>query len=204
MEKNGFDKDDLIESRIRLSAANKEALQVIGRTSIIALNLGERNLWMSFLVVENLEHSDQFNSGIDFIRNFDSTIDLNNAMFRLRNPERKYVIKPVNLIMANGNKAPVFLSRRVKLKANEAATVSLRMKNYNELSDNKQLCIVPNPNSQSADILGRSFSITKGGLCVSVLLNTLDIQITIQRGRKLGYALPVKTRYKMTEIEKEK
>ena len=204
MEKNGFDKDDLIESRIRLSAANKEALQVIGRTSIIALNLGERNLWMSFLVVENLEHSDQFNLGIDFIRNFDSTIDPNNAMFRFRNPERKYVIKPVNLIMANGNKAPVFLSRRVRLKANEAATVSLRMKNYNELSDNKQLCIVPNPNSQSAAILGRSFSITKGGLCVIVLLNTLVIPITIQRGRKLGYALPVKTRYEMTANEKEK
>ena len=37
-------------------------------------------------------------------------------------------------IMANENKAPVFLSRRVRLKANEAAIVSLRMKNYNELS----------------------------------------------------------------------
>ena len=80
----------------------------------------------------------------------------------------------------------------MRLKANEAAIVSLRMKNYNELSDNKQVCIVPNPNSQSAAVLGRSFSITKSGLCVSVLLNTLDIPITIQRGRKLGYALPVK------------
>ena len=64
-------------------------------------------------------------------------------------------------------------------------------------------CIVPNPNSQSAAILGRSFSIIKRGLCVSVLLNTLDIPITIQRGRKLGYALPVKTRYEMTENVKE-
>ena len=72
------------------------------------------------------------------------------------------------------------------------------MKNYNELSDNKQVCIVPNPNCQSAAVLGRSFSITKSGLCVIVLLNTLDIPITIQR-RKLGYALPVKTRYEMTE-----
>ena len=73
----------------------------------------------------------------DFIRNFDVTIDLNNAIFRIRNPERKYVIKPVNLIITNENKAPVFLSRSVRLKANEAAIVSLRMKNYNELSDNK-------------------------------------------------------------------
>ena len=110
-------------------------------------------------------------------------------MVRIRNSEWKYVIKPVNLIMANENKASIFLKRRVRLKANEAAIISLRMKNYNELSDNKQLCIVPNPNSQSAAILGRSFSITKSGLCVSVLLNTLDIPITIQRGIKLGYAL---------------
>ena len=154
-------------------------------------------------MVENLDESDQFILGRDFIRNFDVTIDLNNAMSRIRNPDRKYVIKPVNLIMANENKVPVFLSRRVRLKANEAAIVGLRMKNCNELSDSKQVCIVPNPNSQSAAVLGRSFSINKSGLCVSVLLNNLDIPITIQRGRKLGYALPVKTRFEMTENVKE-
>ena len=44
-------------------------------------------------MVENLDEYDQFISGRDFIRNFDVTIDLNNAMFRIRNPERKYVIK---------------------------------------------------------------------------------------------------------------
>ena len=195
----GFDKDDLIDSRIRLSAANKGAPRVMGRTPIIALNLGERNLWISFLVLENLDESDQFILCRDFIRNFDVKIDHNNAMFRIRNPERKYVVEPVNLIMAIENKAPVLLSRRVRLKANEAAIVSLRMKNYNELRDNKPVCIVPNPNSQSAAILGISFSITKSGLCVSVLLNTLDIPIIIQRGRKLGYALPVKNRYEMTK-----
>ena len=202
-ERMGFDKDDLIDSRIRLSAANKGALRVLGRTPIMTLNLGERNLWMSFLVVENLDESDQFILGRDFIRNFDVTIDLNNAMFRIRNPDRKYVIKQVNLIMANENKAPVFLSGRVRLKANKAAIVGLRMKNYNELSDSKQVCIVPNPNSQGAAVLGRFFSITKSGLCVSVLLNTLDIPIKFQRGRKLGYALPVKTRYEMTENVKD-
>ena len=148
-------------------------------------------------MVENLDKSDQFILGREFIRNFDVTIGLSNAMFRIRNPDRKYVIKPVNLIMANENKVPVFLSRRVKLKANEAAVVGLRMKNYNELSDSKQVCIVPNPNSQSAAVLGRSFSITKS------LLNTLDIPITIQRGRKLGYALTVKTRYELTEKVKK-
>ena len=103
-ERMGFDKDDLIDSRIRLSAANKGALRVLGRTPIIALNLGERNLWMSFLVVEILDESDQFILGRDFIRNFDVRMVLNNAMFRIRNPDRKYVIKPVNLIMANENK----------------------------------------------------------------------------------------------------
>ena len=202
-ERMGFDKDDLINSRIRLSAANKGALRVLGSTPINALNRGECNLWMSFLVAENLDESNQFNLGRDFIRNFDVTIDQSNSMFRIRNPERKYVIKPVNLIMANENKAPVFLSRRIRLKANEAAIVGLWMENYDELSDNKQVCIVPSPNSQSAVVLGRSFSITKIGLCVSVLLNTLDIPITIQRGRKLGYALPVKTRYEMTDNGKK-
>ena len=39
-ERMGFDKDDLIYSRIRLSAANKGALRVLGRTPIKALNLG--------------------------------------------------------------------------------------------------------------------------------------------------------------------
>ena len=43
------------DSRILLSAANNGALRALGRTPIIALNLGERNLWMSFLVVENLD-----------------------------------------------------------------------------------------------------------------------------------------------------
>ena len=100
----GFDKDDLIDSRILLSAANKGALRVLGRKPKIALNLGERNLWMSFLVVENLDKSDQFILGRDFIKNFDVTIGLNNAMFRIRNPDKKYVIKPLMLIMANEKK----------------------------------------------------------------------------------------------------
>ena len=56
----GFDRDDLIDSRIWLLAANKGALRVLGRTPIITPNVGERNLWMSFLVVEILDESDQF------------------------------------------------------------------------------------------------------------------------------------------------
>ena len=75
-------------------------------------------------------------------------------------------------------KAPVFLIKRVRLKSNETAIVSLKMRNFSDISDKKQ--VLPNPISQKAAILGRSFSITKGGLCVSVLLNTLDIPITLK------------------------
>ena len=104
------------------------------------------------------------------MRNFDVTTDLNNAMFMIQTPERNYVIYLVNFLMTKENKAPVFFSRRVRLKAKEAAVVSLRMKNYNELSEKKQVGIVPNPNSQSAAIFGRSISISRSGLCVSVLI----------------------------------
>ena len=121
--------------------------------------------------MENLDESDQFTVGRDFIKNFDVTIDLNKIIFKIRKPERKYVIKPINLIMAKENKTPAFLSRKVRLKANEAAKVCLRMKKSNELSDNKQVCRVPNPTSQKAAILGRSFSITKSGLCVRRVSN---------------------------------
>ena len=83
MEKYAFDKEGLIDSRIRLSAANRGALRILGRTTIISLNLGERNLRMRFLVVENLEESDQFILGRNLIRNFDVMIDLKIAMFRI-------------------------------------------------------------------------------------------------------------------------
>ena len=95
-ERMGFDKDDLIDSRLRLSAANKGALRVLCRTPIIALILEEHNLWLSFLVVETLDESDQFILGRDFIKKVDVTIDLNNAIFRIWNPESNHVIKPVN------------------------------------------------------------------------------------------------------------
>ena len=54
-------------------------------------------------------------------------------------------------------------------------------------------------NSQSSVILGRSFSVTRNGRCASVLLNTLDTTVSIQRGKKLGYALPMKTDYEYTQ-----
>ena len=78
-----------------------------------------------------------------------------------------------------------------------------RIRNSNPLSDSKQVCLVPNPNSQSSVILGRSFSVTRNGLCVSVLLKTLDTTVPIQRGKKLGYALPMRTDYEATQNMKK-
>ena len=77
------------------------------------------------------------------------------------------------------------------------------MRNLNSLSDSKQVCLVPNPNSQSSVILGRSFSVTRNGMCVSVLLNTLDTAVSIQRGKKLGYNLPMRTDYEETQNSKK-
>ena len=73
------------------------------------------------------------------------------------------------------------------------------MRNLNSLSDSKQVCLVPNPNSKSSVILGWSFSVTRNGLCVNVLLNTLCTTVSIQRGKKLGYALPMRTDYEETQ-----
>ena len=56
----GFDMSDLIPTNITLAAANQGAIYLTGRTPIIPLQLGERHLWMIFLVEENLDASDQF------------------------------------------------------------------------------------------------------------------------------------------------
>ena len=58
--------------------------------------------------------------------------------------------------------------------------------------------MVLNPNSKNSVVLGQSFSETRHGLCLSVLWNTLETRVSIQRGRKLGYALLMKTDYEET------
>ena len=75
---------------------------------------------MSFLVVDKLDDSDQFILGRDFVRNFDVMIDLNNGLIRIRNPDRKYVKKPINIIIIDENKVPIFLDRKVKLQPGQA------------------------------------------------------------------------------------
>ena len=150
-------------------------------------------------MVENLDDSDQFILGRDFVRNFDVMIDLNNGLIWIRNPDRKYVKKPVNRIITYENKVPILLDRKVKLQPGQAVVAIFRMRKLNSLIYSKQVCLVPNPNSQISVILGRSFSVTRNGLCVSVLLNILDITVSIQRGKKLGYALPMRTDYEETQ-----
>ena len=198
-ERSGFTREDLIPTNLRLAAANRGAIYVAGRTPITVLHMGERDLWMSFLVVASLDDSDQFILGRDFVWNFDVMIDLNNGLIRIRNPDRKYVKKPINRILADENKVPICLDRKLKLQPGQAVFAIFTMRNLYLLNDSKQVCLVPIPNSQSSVILGRSFSVTRNGLCASVLLNTLDTTVTIQRGKKLGYALPMKTDYEETQ-----
>ena len=167
-ERMGFTREDLIPTNLRLAAANRGAIYVTGRTSITLLHMGGRDLWMSFLLVGNLDDADRFILGRDFVRNFDVSVDLNNGLIRMRNPDRKYVKKPINRIITDENQVPIFLDRKVKLQPGQAVVAVFRMRNLNSLSDSKQVCLVPNPNSQSSVILGRSFSVTQNGMCVSV------------------------------------
>ena len=120
-------------------------------------------------------------------------------MIRIKDPERKYEKKPLNKILINQTKVPNFLDRKVRLKPNQAVAATFRMRNLNELSNDRQLCLVPNQNNKSSAILGRSFSLTLSGLCVSVMLNTEATTVTIQRGNKLGYALPLITYFQKVE-----
>ena len=156
----GFTREDLIATNLRLAAANRRAIYVAGRTLINVFHMGGRDLWMRFLVVENLDDADQFILGRDFVRKFDVMIDLNNGLIKIRSPDWMYVKKPINTIKTDENK---FLDRKVKLQPGQAIVAIFRMRNLNSLSDSKQVFLVPNPNIQSSVILGRSFSVTRNG-----------------------------------------
>ena len=95
-------------------------------------------------------------------------IDLNNGLIGIRNPDRKSGKKPIIRIITDENKVPILLDRKVKLQPRQAVVAIFRMKNLNSLSDSKQVCLVPNPNSESSVILVRTFLVTRNGLCVSV------------------------------------
>ena len=91
--------------------------------------MGGRDLWMSFLMVENLDDSDQVILGRDFVRNFNVMIDLNNGVIRIGNPDRKYVRKPINRKIRDKNKVSIFLDRKIKLQPGQAVKAIFRMRN---------------------------------------------------------------------------
>ena len=100
------------------------------------------------------------------MRKFDVMIDLNDGLIRIKDPERKYEKKPI--------KCAIFLDRKIRLKPSQAVIATFRMKNLNELSNNRQVCVVPNPNSKSSAILGRSFSLTQCECVVEHIGNNGD------------------------------
>ena len=132
-----------------------------GRTPITVLHMAGRNLWMSFLEVENLDGWDHLTLGRVFFSNFDVMIDLNTGLIRIRNSDSKYVKRPVNRIITDENKIPIFLNRKVKLQPGQAVVAIFNIRKVNLLNDSKQIFLVPNSNSQSSVVLGRSFSVTR-------------------------------------------
>ena len=81
----GFTREDLIPMNLTLAAANRGAIYMAGRTITTVLHMGGRDLWMNFLVVENLvvDDSNHFILWRDFVKNFDVMIDLSNGLTRL-------------------------------------------------------------------------------------------------------------------------
>ena len=142
----GFNGLDMIPTNTRLAAANQGAIYVAGRTPIISLQLGGRHLWMSFLVDE----SDQVILGRDFLHNFDVTLDFNDGLIRIHDPVRKYEKKTVNKILINQAKVPILRDRKVRFKPNPAVVATFRMRNLNELSNQRHVFLAPNPNSKSS------------------------------------------------------
>ena len=109
------------------------------------------------------------------MRNFRVTIDLNDGLIRIKDPERKYEMKPNKKILINQAKMPIFPGRKVKLKPHQAVIATIRMRNLNELSNDRQVCLIP----------------------------AEATTVTIQGGKKLGYALPLSTEYQSVENSKK-
>ena len=108
-----FTSEELIPTKLRLAAANCGAIYVAGRTTNTVIKMGEWNLWMSFILVENLDDSDQFILGVDFARNFDVIIELGNGLIRIMNPDRKQV-KRQKLTITDEKIIPIVTDRKVK------------------------------------------------------------------------------------------
>ena len=64
-------------------------------------------------MVENLDETDQFILGRDFVRNFNVTIDLNDGLIKIKDPERKFEKKHLNNISINQAKLTIFLNENL-------------------------------------------------------------------------------------------
>ena len=93
-------------------------------------------------MVENLDDSDQFNPWLDFVRNFDATVDLISGLIRITKPIRKYVKRPVNKKKLMRIKYHFFSDRKVKVPPRQAVVGKFSMRNLNPLSDSKQVCLI--------------------------------------------------------------
>ena len=60
---------DLGKNGLHEGRSNSRAIYVAGRTRITFLLMEGRDLWMSFLLIENLDDADQFILGRDFVGN---------------------------------------------------------------------------------------------------------------------------------------
>ena len=153
----GFNKSDFIPTSIRPAAANQGATYMAGRTPIISLQLRGRHLWMSFLVVENLDKSEQFFLVRDFLRNFDVIIDLKDGLIRIMDPEKKCEKKPVNKILTNQAKVPIFLDRKMRSKQNQAVVATFIIYSERTMCE----CVVKHTGNMSDDTKW-----TKAWICV--------------------------------------
>ena len=87
------------------------------------------------MVVENVDDSDQFILGRDFVRNFDVMIDLNSRLIKIINPDRKYNKRPINRLKTDENKVSIFLDRKVKLQPGQVVVAIFRTRTLNSLKD---------------------------------------------------------------------
>ena len=71
--------------------------------------------------MENLDESDHFILGREFVSNFDVTIYLDDGLIRIKDAERNYEKKFLNKILINQAKVSIFLNRKGRLKSSQAS-----------------------------------------------------------------------------------
>ena len=85
------------------------------------------NLWISFLVMEDLNNSDQFILGCD---NCAVMIHFNIGLMMTRNPDRKYVKRPVKWMITDEKKIPILFYRKRKIQPGQAVIAFFSIKKF--------------------------------------------------------------------------